>query len=326
MDKKPVGVPLQEGMELLGLDKSGFYYYVNKKKIKSYTDQSPALYDYQDIMVIREQRLQRLQRQKAKKMPIEIHLKTSRVYRVLPEDMVDLAPVIEQIFDTRPDIERWSSWIRKNPDVGYMVKSEGKIVGCGFILPLTEEKILDILSKEITPPTLADDILEYKPEVPVYLYARTIGVLQNEAISIRQRRHWASVLVRHIADVVIDLGARGIVIEKIYGRSDSEESKLSMSGVIGMEENSYARKNTDQVTSLLLIIWLTKRPTKKLLGGPFLIYRPKSRSLSLGASLVSIDGSLKGDCSSSGPSKSLLSMSMIGSPSVITPLSVKSWR
>ncbi|HYU71567.1 MAG TPA: hypothetical protein VEL31_02710 [Ktedonobacteraceae bacterium] len=231
MDKKPVGVPLQEGMELLGLDKSGFYYYVNKKKIKSYTDQSPALYDYQDIMVIREQRLQRLQRQKAKKMPIEIPLKTSRVYRVLPEDMVDLAPVIEQIFDTRPDIERWSSWIRKNPDVGYMVKSEGKIVGCGFILPLTEEKILDILSKEITPPTLADDILEYKPEVPVYLYARTIGVLQNEAISIRQRRHWASVLVRHIADVVIDLGARGIVIEKIYGRSDSEEGAHLMAGM-----------------------------------------------------------------------------------------------
>ena len=84
-----------------------------------------------------------------------------------------------------------------------------------------------------------------------------------------------------------------------------------MSGVIGMEENSYARKNTDQVTSLLLIIWLTKRPTKKLLGGPFLIYRPKSRSLSLGASLVSIDGSLKGDCSSSGPSNTTVPLTRL---------------
>src|SRR5450755_1605338 len=109
MDKKPVGVPLQKGMELLGLDKSGFYYYVNKKKIKSYTDQSPALYDYQDIMVIRENRLRRLQNQKAKKMPIEIPLKSSSIHHVLPENMVDLAPVIERIFGTRPDIERWSS-------------------------------------------------------------------------------------------------------------------------------------------------------------------------------------------------------------------------
>jgi hypothetical protein len=231
MDKVPVGVPLQEGMGLLGLDKSGFYYYVNKKQIKSYTDQSPALYDYQDIIAVRERRMQRLRKQKVKKMPIQIPLKPSSIYRVLPDDMVELAMVIEKIFDTRPDIERWSNWIRKNPDIGYMVKSENQIVGCGFLIPLTEEKILDIISKEITPPTLPDDIQEYKPDIPVYLYARTIGVLQNEEVSTRQRHYWASVLIRHLTSAVVELGTRGIVIKKIYGRSDSKEGVRLMAGM-----------------------------------------------------------------------------------------------
>jgi hypothetical protein len=55
-------------------------------------------------------------------------------------------------------------------------------------MPLAEEKILAVLDKEITPPTLADDILEYRPEAPVCLYACTIGIVQDEDISIRQHR------------------------------------------------------------------------------------------------------------------------------------------
>jgi hypothetical protein len=37
--------------------------------------------------------------------------------------------------------------------------------------------------------------------------------------------------VRHLADVIVDLGARGVVIEKIYGRSDSKEGARLMNGM-----------------------------------------------------------------------------------------------
>jgi len=233
MDTMPVGVPLKKAMEILGLDKSAFYYYVNSKQIKVVEGMPamlPALYDYQDILAVREKRAQRLQSQKAKKTPVVIPLRSAIFRRATPEDMPELANVIEKLF-SRPDIERWSSWMRKNPDIGYLIRSENRVVGCGFIVPLLEEKILDILSKEVTPPTLPSEIQEYTPGVPICLYARTIGVLQDEEISMRQRRYWGSVLVRHLTEVVVNLGARGIVIEKIYGRSDYEEGARLMAGM-----------------------------------------------------------------------------------------------
>jgi len=66
MREAPTAVPLHEGMQILELDKSGFYYYVTTKQIKSYSDTTPALYDYQDIMRVRDKRRQKTQKQKAR--------------------------------------------------------------------------------------------------------------------------------------------------------------------------------------------------------------------------------------------------------------------
>lgn len=154
-------------------------------------------------------------------------LKGAVFFRVEPEQMPEIAPIIHLIFNTYPDIKRWSSWIEKNPDIAFAIRSENKIVGCGFITPLKEEKILNILSHEVTPPTTADDIERYVPGVPYYLYARTIGVLQ-QGFTIAQRRLWAGILVRNLMKSVVELGSKGIVIEKIYGRNDTIEGMRLM--------------------------------------------------------------------------------------------------
>ena len=223
MNKAPMAVPLQEGMELLGLDKSGFYYYVNSKQIRTYTDKSPTLYNYQDIMGIREKRMQKLEKQKTKSITApKAKLKGASFTKMKPEDMILVAPIIEEVFGIYPQIERWSSLIAKNPDIGYILTSEEKTVGCGFILPLTEEKILDIFSEEVTPPTFPEEVQEYQPGSVYYLYARTIGVTHKD-VSNTQSRFWASLLIRNLMRTVITLASRGIVIKKIYGRSDTPE-------------------------------------------------------------------------------------------------------
>ena len=225
MSNAPESVPLHEGLQLLGLDKSGFYYYVNTKQIKSYSDTTPAQYDYQDIMKVREKRTQKLEKQRARSAITPIikpKPKGATFTKMKPEDMTLIAPLIEELFGSYPDIERWSSLIAKNPDIAYMLISEGKTVGCGFIMPLTEQKILDIFSKEVTPPTFPDEVQDYHPGLEYYLYARTIGVTQT-GISTTQRRFWGGMLVRNLMKSVIDLGSRGIIIKKIYGRSDTPE-------------------------------------------------------------------------------------------------------
>lgn len=166
--------------------------------------------------------LNREKRSKRDTKPKETNLKGATFIKMKPEDMVKVAPVIYEIFDTYPDIERWSSLIAKNPDTGYMLVSEEKVVGCGFMIPLIEQKILDILSKEVTPPTTADEVQEYRPKEQYYLYVRTIGVIQK-SVATAQKRFWAGILVRNLMKTFVALGSRGIVVKKVYGRSDTVE-------------------------------------------------------------------------------------------------------
>src|ERR1700737_1797489 len=161
MREAPTAVPLHEGMQILELDKSGFYYYVTTKQIKSYSDTTPALYDYQDIMRVRDKRRQKTQKQKARSAAALITKpkpKRATYTKMKPEDMTLIAPLIEELFGSYPNVERWSSLIAKNPDIAYMLTSEEKAVGCGFIMPLTEQKILDIFGKEITPATFPEEV------------------------------------------------------------------------------------------------------------------------------------------------------------------------
>jgi hypothetical protein len=157
-------------------------------------------------------------------------LKGATFTKMKPEDMILIAPIIEEAFGNYPQIERWSSLIAKNPDIGYILISEGKAVACGFIMPLTEEKILDIFSKEVTPPTFPEEIQEYQEGVEYYLYARTIAVTQKE-ISNTQSRLWGSLLIRNLMRTVLALASRGIVIKKIYGRSDTPQGFELMHGM-----------------------------------------------------------------------------------------------
>ncbi len=180
--------------------------------------QRGAMYPKKQVLAA----INRENRGKRSVTPKRTQIKGATFVKMKPEDMAKVAPVIYEIFDAYPDIERWSSLIAKNPDIGYMLVSEDKVVGCGFIMPLTEQKILDILGKEVTPPTTADEVQEYHPKEQYYLYARTIGVIQKGTTT-TQKRVWAGILVRNLIKTFVTLGSRGIVIKKVYGRNDTIE-------------------------------------------------------------------------------------------------------
>ena len=164
-----------------------------------------------------------------KDTPAKLKPKGATFTKMQPEDMLLVAPLIEEHW-CYPNIERWSSLIAKNHDIGYMLISEERAVGCGFIMPLTQEKILDIFSREVTPPTFPEEVQEYQPGTNYYLYARTIAITQKD-VSVTQSRFWGSLLVRNLMKTVLTLASRGIIIKKIYGRSDTPEGLKLMHGV-----------------------------------------------------------------------------------------------
>ncbi len=155
-------------------------------------------------------------------------MKPTTFMKAVVEDMSEIAQVLNAAFGGYPNIERWSSWIQRNPDVGYVVRCEGRIVGCGFILPHTQEKIYSILQQEVTPPTFPEDILLYDTNVPVCLYVRSVAIFSEKDTSSAQRKRWGEILMLGLVNVVIRLGERGLVVTTIYGRSDTRMGERVM--------------------------------------------------------------------------------------------------
>lgn len=168
------------------------------------------------------------QKKKAKKEEYEY----SQVRLARPEDAYGMAVLIADMFGGSPNPDRWLSWIERNPTIAYIGVIDGVIISCGFVVPHREKKILSILSQEITPPTRLDEILEYRAGEHVCLYARTICVAERDAASDQyshvQRRIWATGLLLAMTRGIIDLGARGVIIDKVYGRSDSKDGERAM--------------------------------------------------------------------------------------------------
>src|SRR6267142_5948550 len=67
------------------------------------------------------------------------------------EDMPEIAALLETFF-SRVSVEKRAAWIERNPEVAYILRSEDKIIGCAFIMPLEEQKIIQILNSPIKPP------------------------------------------------------------------------------------------------------------------------------------------------------------------------------
>jgi tetratricopeptide (TPR) repeat protein len=86
------------------------------------------------------------------------------------------------------------------------------------LVPPRPETIDDLLSlRRYAKDLSADDILRYEPGVPVDIYGMAIGI--RPGVSNVQKRRWGMRLILGAQSVLVDLGARGIVIRSIQAHS-----------------------------------------------------------------------------------------------------------
>ena len=181
---------------------------------------------------------------------IQMQLKTATYGKATPQEMPEIAEVLKTFF-SKINIEKRAEWIKRNPNVCSIIKSEDKIVGCAFIMPLEEQKITQILDSLIKPPTRPQDIAPtYEPGKHYTLYIRSVVVLQT--VPKLQRRHWAAKLISEIIKEIIAMGEKGIIIDKIYAQTDTRYVEHLLKG-LGFSQmvSPIGRKNfmLDIVTS-----------------------------------------------------------------------------
>lgn len=166
----------------------------------------------------RSQVMASINRTKSKKIKMANVVKSATLDRATVQDMPEIGELLKTFF-SKVNVEKRTKWLEKNPEIGYVVRSEGKIVGCAFIVPLPEEKILKILDALVKPPTRSDDIPLFEAGKHYCLYARSVVVLPSE--SKIHRRYWAARLISGVIQEIIKMGERGIIIDKIYAQTDT---------------------------------------------------------------------------------------------------------
>ncbi len=147
------------------------------------------------------------------------------------EDVPDCAKLSDEFFNgLHFDIDKQIAWMKKNPDICYVVKDEGKVVGYVLLLPLDPQKIERFLRGEESSLDLkTENIQEFIPRKPVHIYMASIAVTGKA--SLFERRTYGARLVGGLLKTLIDMGKRGIILKTIAARSSKPDGIRLLRGI-----------------------------------------------------------------------------------------------
>jgi hypothetical protein len=143
--------------------------------------------------------------------------------RATKEDMPECVDLLINVFGGGNTVERRQRWIEQNPEIGYVVRSRSKIVGCAFVLPLAAAKIEAIFGDQSSASIASiepEDIQPLLPGIPAYLYAVSVGV---KATTTTAKRARGQVLVRGLLEMLYSLARRGVAVKLIAARSETRD-------------------------------------------------------------------------------------------------------
>lgn len=162
----------------------------------------------------------------------------------LNRELFDIANTEDDEILTR----KWVTWLTKNPEIVYVLKRDGEIIGIATVLPFKphspsfEEALrgdISFLLGDVK--ILLDDIEEYKPGNHVQLYIAEIGT--KPSLNSTFRRRCGAKLISRFMDTVVDMGRRGVIIEKITAVG-ATKSGIKLLQHFGFSEVMFPRPDT----------------------------------------------------------------------------------
>lgn len=109
--------------------------------------------------------------------------------------------------------------LEKNPETQFLLKTEKRIIGIATILPFktNSSKVKEIFSSEsVEDANIAkDDIETFHARNHVDIFILNIGIDPSLDIEKKVRRYYGAKLINKLTEKVVELGSRGVVVEKI---------------------------------------------------------------------------------------------------------------
>jgi hypothetical protein len=144
--------------------------------------------------------------------------------------------------------EKWASWMKKNPEIIYVLKRDEEIIGIAITLPVkpNSEKLKTALRSDISMlqgdiDISAEDIEAYQAGNHIQLYIAGIGI--KPSLNKDSRRKYGARLITSFTDRIINLGKRGIVVEKAIAVG-ATRSGIKLLQHFGFNEVIFSRSDT----------------------------------------------------------------------------------
>lgn len=154
----------------------------------------------------------------APEKPASVFMKASK------EDMPECVALSSAIFGGLNIIplEKRLEWLERNPDIDYVLRSDGQMMGYTTLVPLKPEKIEKLLKEEEFSKNMpASEIQIFEPGKPLHVYIMAMGV--RPGISRDEKRHYGSRLITGTMEAIIELGKKGVTIDTFVARSDTPD-------------------------------------------------------------------------------------------------------
>jgi hypothetical protein len=158
---------------------------------------------------------------------------TSKFATAGEEDLPAIIEITKALFGSGNDdsqvtpLEQRIAWMKKNPDIFSVLKREEEVIGFTYILPFKQgtDKIAQLLRSNFAGEVdiTLDDIEAFQPGKQIDLYIVAIGI--KPSIKYPHRRIYASRLLSHFMDGIIELGRKGVLIETITAIGFSPEGR-----------------------------------------------------------------------------------------------------
>jgi predicted DNA-binding transcriptional regulator AlpA len=214
-----------EAIKLLGMPKSSFYDLVEKGKIKKVVPpgRSDGYYPKSEIdKLVRAREL----------FILEYTQEPSTFQKAEEGDIRGLYEVCKTLWGNMgtPSYETRLAWYRKNPEMYYVVKQDGIVVGFVALIPIKEEKLKEMMDH----PGLneeTEDILSFEPGKTIHGIFLEIGVRSD----IPKNRKYGRQLIEGAFKILDVLSEKCVIIEKAYAHSRAPDG-ISLCRKLGFKE------------------------------------------------------------------------------------------
>lgn len=224
----------REAINRLHMPPATFHNYVKEGKLKKIMPLGRSEGYYEKAYIDRMAEAKEL-------LAIQYASDSSIFSKATKEDMQGIYDVMVSLWGTLnvTPVETRISWMSVNPDMDYVVKKEGIVVGYVTIKPYKNgimDKIIsgEMLAKDVNP----TDILPFTPGIPLECLVGTAvraGVYQPEKYGMR--------LIAGAIKVLKDLAKKGVIISKLYANSETPDG-IKLCHELGFKDITLASNKT----------------------------------------------------------------------------------